>query len=92
MFDSDWRALSDVMVFHRWFHGSRVMRIFQLSMIVLLFLMVGCNIFPKRVEQPVHYYDIGAPVRKNELKINLKLSSVNSLFSERTQMVFKDGG
>ena len=67
------------------------MKVFGFALVLLSVAMVGCNILPERVEQLVHYYDIGDPSNKTKLKIRLKLTSVNSVFSEKTQMVFKNG-
>ncbi|NOY75494.1 MAG: hypothetical protein GXP32_06850 [Kiritimatiellaeota bacterium] len=67
------------------------MRGSRLLFIVALVYLVGCNIFPKRVDVPVYYYDITGPSDGAALNVPLKLSSVDCVFSERMSMMFRDG-
>ena len=68
------------------------MKFFMLSLATAAFaITAGCNIFPARDTQSVHFYDLGDPVVKSKLKTHVELSSVDAVFSEKTQMVFRNG-
>jgi ABC-type uncharacterized transport system auxiliary subunit len=68
------------------------MRIIGLSLLLLTLFSMGCSILPDPEDQPIYYFDIGAPETKNQMKEVVKLSTVEFVVCEKTLMSFRDGG
>ena len=67
------------------------MRIIGLSLAFVTLFAAGCSILPQPEDRPVYYFNIGNFDNKKFLNVPVELTSLEFVFSEKTQMAFRDG-